>query len=216
MALVATGGLFGGAGAAWDQAVAIWIAGGWAMVGIALDAVLMFGIGVHMLIGFVGKRIGRVPEKVWRLWIEHPSHREGPIGALLDKVTGVATIADSVAMFEGLRRAEIAPFERNLRVMRVCVAVGPLLGLFGTVTGMLVTFGALAGGSGGDKTMAAIAKGISEALITTETGLVVALPGLLFHYQLARAKDRYTAFFARLESVCTQHLYRKLHRQAAA
>jgi biopolymer transport protein ExbB len=200
----------------WDQAVAIWVAGGWAMIGIALDAILMFGIGVHMLLGLVGKSFRRVPEKIWRLWIEHPAHREGPVGELLDEVTGVQSLEASAAVFEGLRRSEIAPFERNLKVMRVCVAVGPLLGLFGTVTGMLVTFGALASGSGGEKTMSAIAKGISEALITTETGLVVALPGLLFQYQLARAKDRYSAFFARLESVCTQHLYRKLKQQAAA
>ena len=200
----------------WEQAVAIWIAGGWSMIGIAIDALLMFGLGVHMLVAFAGKSFGRVPEKTWRLWIEHPSHREGPIGDLLDRVTGVGSLEDSAVVFEGLRRTEIAPFERNLKVMKVCVALGPLLGLFGTVTGMLATFGALASGSGGEKTMGLIAKGISEALITTETGLVVALPGLLFQYQLSRAKDRYSAFFARLESVCTQHLYRRLKKQAVA
>jgi biopolymer transport protein ExbB len=61
--------------------------------------------------------------------------------------------------------------------------------------------------------MGMIAKGISEALITTETGLVVALPGLFFRYQLVRKHERYKAFLAHLETVCTQKLYKKLHHQ---
>jgi biopolymer transport protein ExbB len=78
---------------------------------------------------------------------------------------------------------------------------------------MLTTFGALASGSGGEKTMGMIAKGISEALITTETGLVIALPGLLFQHQLARHHEQYKAFLAHLETVCTQNLYKKLRKQ---
>ena len=58
--------------------------------------------------------------------------------------------------------------------------------------------------------MALVAKGISEALITTETGLVIALPGLLFQYHLARQHERYKAFLAHLETVCTQKLYKRL------
>ena len=87
-----------------------------------------------------------------------------------------------------------------------------LVGLLGTVMGMLTTFDALATGSGGDKTMGMIAGGISEALITTETGLVVALPGLFFQYWLMRQFERYRAFLAHLESVLTQHGYRERHR----
>jgi biopolymer transport protein ExbB len=74
---------------------------------------------------------------------------------------------------------------------------------------MLATFNALAEGSGGDQTMAMIAKGISEALITTEAGLVVALPGLFFQYFLARKFERYRAFLAHLETVCTQALHKR-------
>jgi biopolymer transport protein ExbB len=94
--------------------------------------------------------------------------------------------------------------------MKVCVSAAPLLGLLGTVTGMLATFGALASGSGGDKTMGLVASGISEALVTTETGLIIALPGLFFQYQLSRQLDRYKAFLAHLQTVCTQNVYRRL------
>ena len=200
----------------WNQALDIWVAGGAGMVMIAVNALLMFALGMRMLVGLRAKGFRSVPEKVWRLWIEHPKYREGPIGDLLDVVADTRSLEGTAAIFRGLRTAEIAPFERDLRVMKVCVATAPLFGLFGTVTGMLVTFGALASGSGGDKTLAAIAKGISEALITTETGLVVALPGLFFQYQLARQKDRYSAFLAHLETVCTQGLYRRLHHESTA
>jgi hypothetical protein len=89
------------------------------------------------------------------------------------------------------------------------------LGLLGTVTGMLATFGALATGSGGDKTMGLVAEGISEALVTTETGLIIALPGLFFQYQLSRQLDRYKAFLAHLEAICTQKQHKTLNRQAS-
>ena len=63
-----------------------------------------------------------------------------------------------------------------LTVIGVLAAVAPLLGLLGTVTGMIGTFDILAVfGTGNAKGMAG---GISEALITTQTGLLVAIPGL--------------------------------------
>ena len=197
---------------AWDT----WVAGGWAMIPIFVTAAVMFGVGASVWLRLVAKGFGAVPEKVWRLWIAHPNHREGRIGELLDETADAPSTEVSVAVFAGVRKAELAPFARDLKVMKVCVAVGPLLGLLGTVTGMLATFDALATGSGGDQTMAAIAKGISEALITTETGLVVALPGMFFHYQLSRKRDRYEAFLAHLETVCTQHISRRLREGAAA
>lgn len=199
----------------WTRALDIWVVGGWAMIPIALDAAVLFGVGASVWLRLRAKG-GVVPEKVWRLWIEHPSHREGHIGRMLDVVTQARTLDESAALFDGLRAGEIASFERDLRLMKVCIAIAPLLGLLGTVTGMLATFDALATGSGGEQTMAAIARGISEALITTETGLVVALPGLFCHYQLARRKERYAAFLNHLETVCTQWLWRRLRRGHAA
>lgn len=196
--------------AVWSQAVDIWLSGGWAMWAIAVIALLMFGMGVHVHLALRTKGFLSVPESVWRRWIDRPMDREGPIGELLDFVTGARTLEDAAISFEQLQVSEAAPFERDLKVMKVCVSAAPLVGLLGTVTGMLATFGALSSGSGGDKTMAMIADGISEALITTETGLVIALPGLFFQYQLNRGFQAYKAFLAHLESVCNQILYREL------
>lgn len=201
--------------ALWLDALDIWVRGGWTMIALFVDALLLFALGVHTALRLWAKQT-RVPEAIWRLWIEHPQHRDGRLGRLLDHITRAATLDESTTLFRGLRQAELAPVNRDLKVMKVCIALAPLLGLFGTVTGMLVTFGALAHGSGGTKTMTAISQGISEALITTETGLVIALPGLFFQYYLGRTRDYYTAFLAHLETVCTQDLFRRLQRGSRA
>lgn len=199
----------------WTEAIAIWLSGGWAMIAIAANALVMFALGIHVYLKLSEKGFASVREKTWRRWIDHPEERKGPIGELLNFVTGGKSLKDVAVYFEELRASEVDPFERDLRVMKICVGAAPLLGLLGTVTGMLATFSALASGSGGEKTMGMVAEGISEALITTETGLLIALPGLFFQYQLSRKHDRYKAFLAHLETVCTQNLYKRLSRQSS-
>ena len=192
----------------WNQATSIWLSGGWGMIALATNALVMLALGMHVLYKIREKKFHSVSEKTWRRWIDHPEERKGPIGELLNFVTGADSLKQTSIFFEEIRSAEIAPFERDLNVMKICVAAAPLFGLLGTVTGMLATFSALATGSGGDKTMGMIAKGISEALITTETGLIIALPGLFFQYLLSRKLQSYNVFLSHLETICTQKLYK--------
>ena len=208
--------LIGKLGEVWSQAVAIWVQGGWAMPFIAALAMIMFAMGMHIYLQLSAKGFSRIAEPRWRRWIDHPQERRGPIGELLDFVTGARTLEEAATLFEELRATEVAPYRRDLRVMKICVSAAPLRGLLGTVTGMLATFGALSTGTGGEQTMEKVAAGISEALITTETGLVIALPGLFFQYQMTRKFERYRTFLAHLETVCTQRLYRRLHGRDAA
>lgn len=71
----------------------------------------------------------------------------------------------------------LAESSRGQGVLAACAGVSPLLGLLGTVTGMISTFTAL----GGDGAASALADGIAEALVTTEAGLLVAIPAVLLH-----------------------------------
>ena len=74
---------------------------------------------------------------------------------------------------------EIPKLENSLTLIKIIAAVAPLLGLLGTVTGMIITFQSITiFGAGDPKTMAG---GISSALVTTVLGLVVAIPTLLAH-----------------------------------
>jgi len=70
----------------------------------------------------------------------------------------------------------VASLDRYLDVIGVLAAIAPLMGLLGTVTGMIATFDIISiYGTGNARAMAG---GISEALVTTQTGLLVAIPGL--------------------------------------
>lgn len=73
---------------------------------------------------------------------------------------------------------------RWLPVIALTAGVSPLLGLLGTVTGMIKTFQLISLFGAGDAKL--LSSGISEALITTEFGLVVAIPALVFHTYLQR------------------------------
>lgn len=76
---------------------------------------------------------------------------------------------------------------RYLPVITVLAATAPLLGLFGTVTGMITTFDVIAiFGTGNAK---ALSGGISQALVTTQSGLIVGIPGLFMSRLLMRRAD---------------------------
>ena len=82
---------------------------------------------------------------------------------------------------------ETPPLRRCLSVIAVLAGVAPLFGLLGTVTGMITTFDVISlFGTGNAKAMAG---GISEAMITTQSGLLVAIPGLFMSVFLIRRAD---------------------------
>lgn len=84
--------------------------------------------------------------------------------------------------------AETSQLTRGLPAIAVLAGVAPLLGLLGTVTGMIDMFAIIAAqGSGNAKSLSG---GISEALICTQAGMLVAIPLLLLHAWLARLADR--------------------------
>jgi biopolymer transport protein ExbB len=94
---------------------------------------------------------------------------------------------------------ELPRLERFLPTIAILASVAPLLGLLGTVTGMILTFEMIATlGSGNPRIMAG---GISQALITTASGLVVAIPILLTHSFLAARVDRLIADMERFAAM---------------
>jgi biopolymer transport protein ExbB len=84
--------------------------------------------------------------------------------------------ANIFTVIDELRTRETGAYERDIALLSALVAAAPLLGLLGTVFGMTQTFDAIAFRSA--DTTELMASGISQALITTKFGLVVALPGI--------------------------------------
>ena len=101
------------------------------------------------------------------------------------------------SILEVLRMRQVRFVMGSIKSIAVLSSVAPLLGLLGTVTGMITTFMVIATSGTGDAK--ALASGISEALITTQTGLVVAVPGLFLANFLRR---RSTNLEDRIQRFC--------------
>jgi biopolymer transport protein ExbB/TolQ len=82
---------------------------------------------------------------------------------------------------------EVPKFEKGLNEMAAWTSVAPLLGLLGTVVGMVKTFTIITHFGIGNPNL--LAEGISIALLTTQSGLIVAFPCLLFHNYLVGKKN---------------------------
>jgi biopolymer transport protein ExbB len=205
----------------WQGALDLWSAGGWAMIPLALTAFILYPkcgeVFFEMWIRnyriskyFGGKKV------VSRLGGDHAASPAVFTAAKrYINFHGVALeneqdYAEIESAFHEVRADEIPPIDRDLKFIQVAVAAAPLWGLLGTVTGMLTTFMGLAKGAGGDKTMNIIAGGISEALITTETGLVIALPGYFLHYLLTSKRNKFEGFLEHLQNACCQRVLQLL------
>ena len=79
---------------------------------------------------------------------------------------------------------------RNTTLIKTCIALAPLFGLLGTVTGMIEVFQVMAFSGGGDAR--AMAGGVSKATLPTMAGMVVALSGVFASIYLGSASDRHT------------------------
>ncbi len=94
--------------------------------------------------------------------------------------------------------------DARLAAIAVLAAVAPLLGLLGTVLGMIETFNVISVfGTGNSRAMAS---GISIALITTQTGLLVAIPGMLMSNRLNRTAQRLKTNLDETTAVLARHL----------
>jgi biopolymer transport protein ExbB len=107
------------------------------------------------------------------------------LGRALDHV-GMSQEVLENALQEAILQ-ELPRLERFLPTMQVLAAIAPLLGLLGTVTGMINTFQVITHFGTGDPRM--MSGGISEALITTQLGLAVAIPIMVLHHFLERRVD---------------------------
>ncbi len=113
--------------------------------------------------------------------------------------------ADLRAAMEGAGRAAAHRLEKYLSALATIAAAAPLLGLLGTVIGMIEIFGSQTGGVGGGNP-AQLAHGISVALYNTAFGLIVAIPALIFWRYF---RSRVDAYLLTLE-LSAEHFLRHL------
>jgi biopolymer transport protein ExbB len=179
----------------------IWLSGGWVMIPLLLLAILLYTQAFQLVLFVRRNDISTRKESHWWEWVRHPERAEGRVAKIIRFTQEGITRADHVRnRFEEVRIAIVNLIDRRSRFIGTLVAAAPLLGLLGTVLGMLQTFFGIST-SGGAETAGVVAAGISEALVTTQTGLTVALPGLFIVMVIRRRKHALEAKLARLESL---------------
>jgi biopolymer transport protein ExbB len=187
-----------------------WKDGGWTMIPIALVALGLYSGAIRVLSELSRRGFRKLSEPVLQQMVDRPETAAGNLGEIVRYTQEEVTSLDEIAnRFSEVTAAEIPHIDRRVTWINVLVAAAPLLGLLGTVLGMLVTFNAIA--AGGSSMVDAMAGGISEALITTEMGLLVALPGMILVYLVRRRRNEYAGVLATLESMTLRKHRQNFH-----
>ncbi len=157
------------------------------VVGYVIIALGLIGLGLVIYRLFILYRIASRTR--WQLGHISSPKDDNPLGRVLmtaKQEKQVDTEAMELIIDEAVTK-EVPYIERTQAFIKLLAGVAPLLGLFGTVTGMIETFQAISlYGTGDPKLMAG---GISQALITTQLGLMVAIP-LLFLHSLVTSRSK--------------------------
>jgi len=190
------------------------LAGGVVMVPLAAVSLAMWGMILERFWAFRDLDRGdlSLAESEAALRAGSPPAGRGLRARLLAGLAGGRTgrpRAD-VSLLRSLANDLRREYEKGLAVIEVLAAIAPLLGLLGTVLGMIETFGVISVfGTGNPR---ALSGGISVALITTQAGLLVAIPGLFLAGRLRRAAQGRTV---RLEETVVV-LARRLAQEGTA
>ena len=190
----------------------LFLAGGFLMWPIVAMSVIVLGFGLERLWALRRGRFvprGLVdglaqlptegpfdPRKAYRLCRAHPSVLATVVKTVLEKIGRPLPEVEHAA--EVAKEREASRLYANIRPISLAVTVTPLLGLLGTVQGMILAFYTTANLQAGANRAAELAQGIYVALITTFAGLCVAIPAaMLAHY----LEGRILAGFRRVDDV---------------
>jgi biopolymer transport protein ExbB len=196
-------------------------AGGIMMGPIILASIVAAAIFLERLWTLQSKRVlpNELTQKVWR-WVEQRQiqdkhivalQQNSPLGkilaaGLLNRYRDRTVIRESI---EDTGRHVVHELERFIGTLGTIASLSPLMGLLGTVFGMIRTFNAIT--TSGIGNPASLAGGIAEALITTAAGLTVAIPALLAYKFL---RGRVQALVVQMEKEAIK-LVEALEAQAA-
>ena len=195
--------------------------GGWLMAPIILCAIISMGIILERFWTLKQTRV--IPEdltsKVWG-WVKKDQldqkqiqslHQGSPLGqilaaGLINRDRDRAVMKESI---EDTGRHVVHELERYLETLGTIAAVSPLLGLLGTVVGMVDVFTAIT--SQGVGNPQALAGGIAEALITTAAGLTVAIPALIGYRYYRNRVDTLVVDMEKEALKLVEALHRRQH-----
>jgi biopolymer transport protein ExbB len=159
-----------------------------AALAIIIERLWILRLGNYLQSGTIQALTGLLAGRKFRAAVDYCRRHPGPLTELV-----AAMVENRHAPYEELKeiledtgRLQLMGLQRGLPALATIVAGAPLLGLLGTVIGMIKIFAVVA--TAGSSITEQLSSGISQALITTASGLVIAIPALFTHaYLEARA-----------------------------
>ena len=178
----------------------IWKSGGWVMIPLSLLAILIYVTCFDLILHLNNYKIDLGRNDQWKSWIQNPNLAPKQAKEIISySQENLSSTKHLRSRFEEIQHNLIDDVERKLIFLNTLVAAAPLMGLLGTVIGMFSTFSAIAS-EAGSETVDRVAAGISEALITTQTGLFIALPGIFLILIIRHQKSAIESALLRIES----------------
>ena len=193
--------------------------GGWPMLPLALCSFLALTIIIER--AFALRRHRVIEFRIVRALDEYQGERSaemltivcqrsrGAFAKIIEEVIKARKLehAQSIEIMHAVGRTQVGRLERGLTIIEIIAGISPLIGLLGTVLGMVTVFNAITAEGLGNPQV--LADGISKALVTTVAGLCVAIPALAFHGIFSKRveelatemQDRATSFIVKLQSM---------------
>lgn len=173
--------------------------GGWPMIPLGICSIAGLAVALERLIAL------RTPRAIPKVVVDATDLYQGEtsvesaLGTCRNNPSPFARIVEvlirsrkldhhqMIEMLHSSGRKEVEKLERGLLVLEIVAGISPLIGLLGTVLGMVTVFDAITAEGLGDAQV--LSEGISKALITTVAGLSVAIPALAFHTYFSKRVD---------------------------
>lgn len=178
--------------------------GGWLMLPLVLCSIIAMAIIAERFWSLQRKKIlpPDLVKQIWRL-VRDKQFDDAVLRRLKSSSALGFILASGIAnshhgrdvmkeAIEEAGRQVVHEMERFLNTLGTIASIAPLLGLLGTVVGMIQAFSAIVEQGVGDPSV--LAGGISVALITTAAGLTIAIPSLIFHRYFERLVDEYVVY----------------------
>ncbi|MEG1155130.1 MAG: MotA/TolQ/ExbB proton channel family protein [Acinetobacter sp.] len=177
-------------------------AGGWLMLPLVLCSIFMLAISIERLIRLKKNAVlplillmgpSQNTAQVMQKMNQSAALKQSTLGRVLTAGYTSKPQGEQYAraQMEVVASQEIGYLEKNINFLGTLSAVAPLLGLLGTVLGIIESFLMIDVGTGSDPVL--MMPGISKALITTAAGMLIAIPALFAHRYFQRLVQEYVA-----------------------
>ncbi len=189
----------------WSQAWSTWQQGGQLMLPLFLLSLYAYYVAFELFFRLQRMLPSEARKASPASLLQKPEAIGGALGEVLLHCLAAGSDGEETRRrFRQVRGENAKTLNRRIRFLLALVASAPLLGLLGTVNGMLATFRGLTVDVG--RKMDLVAGGISEALVTTQAGLLIAIPAYVMLHLISRRRAEWLHLLRLLESHASRRL----------